>query len=90
MDTKKQTIAGNEKGGRNDMSKLLVAGGGLVIGSVAGVSQQTPQVRNNTRLHLNQLSLLPSTRMEKTRLRQTTPTLVILATLHLPMRWHNR
>ena len=37
MDTKKQTIAGNEKGGRNDMSKLLVAGGGLVIGSVAGV-----------------------------------------------------
>jgi len=39
MDTikNKQLKAENKKGGRNEFSKLLIAGGGLVIGSIGGV-----------------------------------------------------
>ena len=39
MDTikKNQSKAENKKGGRNEFSKLLIAGGGLVVGSIGGV-----------------------------------------------------
>lgn len=39
MDTikNKQLKTENKKGGRNELSKLLIAGGGLVIGSIGGV-----------------------------------------------------